>query len=113
MGKRGPKRERILFLDSGFLDDAKVSALTDGELRAWLRILLEQVRSANGSEIPGHAYGVSRKRIQKLIELGLVDDAEGIWQVHGWDSWNGRDAYKRFLNRERVRRHRGRPPHEM
>lgn len=106
MGTRGPKSELVLFLSVDFYDDPKVAALTLGEREQWLRILMEQLRSGNGAEFRGHAYGVGRKRIDRYIEAGLLDEEDGLLLVHGWDEWNGREAYKRFLARERKRRQR-------
>jgi mannose/cellobiose epimerase-like protein (N-acyl-D-glucosamine 2-epimerase family) len=106
--QRGRPYEPILFLAGGFLEDPKIVALTPGEKLEWLRLLLEHVRYGNGSDLPGHGYGVSRRRLERFSELGLLDEEEGVLYVHGWDQWNGRDAYKRFLTRERVRRLRAR-----
>ena len=113
MGRRGPKPDRVLFMDGGFLEDPKIIALTSPEKVEWLRILLDHVRYGNGSELPRHVYGASRGKLKRFLELGLVDEVEGSLHVHGWDAWNGRDAYKRFLGRERVRRLRERRGSEM
>lgn len=105
---RGRPYEPILFLAGGFFEDPKIVALTQAEKLEWLRLLLDHVRYGNGANLPPHGYGVSRKRLQRFSELGLLDDEEGALHVHGWDQWNGREAYKRFLTRERVRRLRAR-----
>jgi len=108
MGLRGPKSERVLFLSENFLRHPKIRSLTDAEFRCWMEILLEQLRTGNGSQLPQRDYGLSRRRRERLIELGLLDEIEGSLHIHGWDSWNGREAYKRFLARERKRRQRAR-----
>lgn len=113
MGLRGPKHERVLFVSEHFLDHPKIGELTDAEFRSWMRILLESLKSGNGEEVPSHVYGVSRRRVERLVEVGLLDRTEGALVVHGWDSWNGTAAYKRFLGRERVRRLRARRSGEM
>lgn len=113
MGHRGPKSERVLFLSENFLRHPKIRSLTDAEFRCWIEILCEQLRTGNGSELPRGVYGLSRRRRERLIELGLLDEVDGDLHIHGWESWNGREAYKRFLTRERVRRLRERRSSEM
>lgn len=113
MGKRGPKVERVLFIDADFFDHPKITALTRTEREQWLRLLADQLRTGNGSDLPPHAYGVPRKRLERYLELGLLDQEDDVLCVHNWERWNGREAYKRFLNRERVRRHRARRRAEM
>jgi hypothetical protein len=106
--KRGRPSDLVLFVDPGFWEHPKVASLTAVERDAWLRILAEQLRSRNGDTLPLGAWGLTRKRIQRYLEAGLLDEKNGSLVVHGWDSWNGREAYKRFLTRERVRRLRAR-----
>ena len=107
MGQRGPKSERVLFLSENFLRHPKIRSLTDAEFRCWIEILIEQLRTSNGAELP--AWNVlSKRRRERLLELGLLDEIDGRLHIHGWESWNGREAYKRFLTRERVRRLRER-----
>lgn len=113
MGRRGPESERVLFVSEHFLDHPKIGVLTDGEFRTWMRILIEQLRNGGTSEVPQHAYGISRRRLERLIEVGLLDREGTRLHVHGWDKWNSREAYKRFLTRERVRRLRERRRSEM
>lgn len=108
MGARGPKHERVLFLSEHFFTHPKIRALSDAEFRCWVGVLLEQLANGNAAALPEHLYGLSRRRVERLLELGLLEEEEGRLLVHGWDQWNGREAYKRFLNRERVRRHRER-----
>ena len=104
--KRGRPSELVLFVSVDFYDDPKIASLTMAEREQWIKILMDQLRSGNGSELPAHAYGVSRGRVARYAEVGLLDDIEGRFHVHGWDEWNGREAYKRFLARERKRRQR-------
>lgn len=113
MGKRGPKIERVLLLGGGFLEDPKIRGLSAADKVEWLRVLLDHVRYGNGPDLPEHLYGLSRRRAERFRELGLLDEVEGCLQVHKWDEWNGREAYKRFLGRERVRRLRERRASEM
>jgi len=106
MAKRGRPSDLVLFVSVDFFRDPKVQALTPAERLQWLEILTEQLRTGNGAELPSHAYGCSRRRVQRFREVGLLDEVEGSLHVHKWDEWNGREAYKRFLTRERVRRFR-------
>ena len=104
--KRGRPSDLVLFVDVNFWDDPKIKALTAHERDQWLRILAEQLRAGNGSKLPFGGWGASRQRIRKYVELGLLEEIDGGLCVHKWDEWNGREAYKRFLVRQRVRRHR-------
>lgn len=113
MGSRGPKAERVLFVSEHFLDHPKVKELTDAEFRSWVRVLIEQLRNGGTADLPDHGYGLSRRRLERFVQIGLLDTEEGHLRVHGWDRWNGREAYKRFLTRERVRRLRERRRDEM
>lgn len=106
--KRGRPSELVLFVDVNFWDDPKVRTLNAHERDQWLRILAEQLRSGNGSLLPFGAWGVPKKRLQRYLDAGLLVDRDGKLHVHKWDEWNGREAYKRFLGRERVRRLRAR-----
>lgn len=108
MSRGRPQSDRVLFVSEHFFDDPKIVALSDAEFRTWVGILLEQLRSGNGSVLPRHAYGTPRRRLERLVEVGLLDSSGDALHVHGWDSWNGREAYKRFLARERKRRQRKR-----
>src|SRR5688572_29885146 len=111
--KRGRPSELVLFVDPGFWQNPKGRALTPTERDEWLRLLAELLKAGNGGEIPDHAFGVSGKRVQRYLDVGLIDNDEGVFKVHGWDEWNGRDAYRRFLTRERVRRLRKRKRAEL
>ena len=101
-----PESERVLFVAGSFLEDPKIRSLSAVDKLEWLRILLDHVRYGNGSYLPEHLYGLSRRRAQRFLEVGLLVDEGGVFQVHNWDAWNGREAYKRFLARERKRRQR-------
>lgn len=104
---RGRPSERVLFVSEHFLDHPKVRQLTDSEFRSWMLVLLGQLRN-DDSDLPGYAYGISRRRLERFVDLELLDRDEGVLRVHGWDEWNGREAYKRFLARQRKRRQRAR-----
>lgn len=106
--KRGRPSELVLFVDVNFWDNPKVIGLTTLERERWLWLLAEQLKAANSKELPGHVYGVPRKRIERYLEAGLLEEVEGRLHVHGWDDWNGHKAFKRLLTRERVRRFRER-----
>ena len=104
--KMGRPVERIVFLNADFFDDPKILSLSVHEREQWIRILAEQVKTGNGAELPRHAYGAPRERVERYAELGLLVDVEGRLHINKWDQWNGREAYKRFLARERKRRQR-------
>lgn len=106
--KRGRPSELVLFVDVNFWDDPKVASLTPREQNQWLRVLAEQLRSGNGGCLPFGSWGLTQGQLGKYIQAGLLVDVEGELHVNNWDAWNGRDAYKRFLTRERVRRLRQR-----
>lgn len=96
----------MLLLSLGFRDDPKIRALSDSEYRAWTEVLFNQLEFGNGSS--ECRTPLSKKRRDRFVELGLLDEEGGRLYVHGWDRWNGREAWKRFLNRERQRRFRER-----
>lgn len=106
--KPGRPSELVLFVDVNFWDDPKVRNLTPREQNQWLRILAEQLKSGNGACFPFGSWGLTRGQLERYIEAGLLVSVEGELHVHKWDEWNGREAYKRFLGRERVRRLRAR-----
>ena len=105
---RGRPSELVLFVDVNFWEDPKIANLSPSEQNQWLRILAEQLRSGNGPRLPFGYWGLTRKQLGRYIQAGLLIDVEGELHVNNWNSWNGRDAYKRFLTRERVRRLRAR-----
>lgn len=106
--RRGRPSDLVLFVDVNFWDDPKVASLTSREQNQWLRILAEQLRSGNGACLPFGCWGLTRGQLAKYLEAGLLIDVEGELHVHKWDEWNGREAYKRFLARQRKRRQRRR-----
>lgn len=105
---RGRPSELVLFVDPNFWDDPRVRALSPADRDQYLRILAEQLKARNGAHLPWGAWGVPRTRLRKYVEAGLLREEDDDLVIEDWDAWNGREAYKRFLTRERVRRLRAR-----
>lgn len=97
--------ERFLFIFPDFREKhPELEKLTDGEYREWFRILLGQLRYGYRYDV-FHSNGkVSTRRIKRFLELGLLEDREGVLHIREWEDWNGRKEFKRMLNRERQRR---------
>lgn len=113
MGLRGPKSELVLLVDVNFWDDPKIQKLSAHERDQWLHILAEQLRTGNGATLPLGSWGLSKQRVSRYVDAGLLDKVDEELRVHKWDEWNGREAYKRFLGRERIRRLRARRKSEL
>lgn len=76
-----------LRLDDGFATHPKIAALTDRELRIWLRVLCycSQHQDPTVDRITIQVVsGLTLKVIRKLIEVGLLDESGGDYEVHDW-----------------------------
>jgi hypothetical protein len=85
-----------LRIDDGFIAHPKIVALTDSELRVWIRLLSYCARAgdptvdnATRREVPG----LSRKRCGRFAALALLDEMHpGTYLVHDWLVYQPRDA---------------------
>lgn len=85
-----------LRIDDGFIAHPKIVALTDSELRVWLRLLSYCARASDPTvdkatrrEVPG----LSRKRCARFATLALLDEMHaGTYLVHDWLVYQPRDA---------------------
>jgi hypothetical protein len=102
---RSSDRDRVILLALGFRHDPKIQALSDTEYRAWTNVLFDQLEFGNGtSELRSV---LSPRRCQRFLDLGLLKRTDdGRIYVNAWDEWNGRAAWKRYLNRQRQQRFR-------
>jgi hypothetical protein len=99
-----------LRIDDGFASHPKIAALSDKELRIWLRVLCYcaryptvtgHVTLASRSEISGF----DRKAVRKFVDTRLLDVVEpGLWEVHDWRNYNPEDR----TAAERAKRYRER-----
>jgi hypothetical protein len=100
-----------LKIDDGFLQHPKIMALTDSELRVWMRILCfsaanrrhreGQIHPSDRREIPG----LTQTKIGRYIDLNLLEetDAPGTLKVHDFHTYNPTD--KTATERKRRQRH--------
>jgi hypothetical protein len=104
---RNSDHDRVLLLSLGFRHDPKISSLTDAEYRAWTNVLFDQLQFGNGSS--ELRSPLSSQRRKRFLDLGLlVEGEDGRVYVNAWHEWNGREAWKRYLNRQRQQRFRDR-----
>lgn len=101
-----------LRIDDGFISNRKIAALTDGELRLWIRVLcfaaahrrqrMGRFSRQDRREIPGFSDAKSAR----FQALGLLDETDelGIVIVHDWEHYNPTDK----TAAERKRRERDR-----
>jgi hypothetical protein len=81
-------------LDDGFASNAKIAALSDRELRVWLRVLCHCAKAQDPTvdkitrqEVPGLTTTV----VRKLVDLELLDDVGGDHEVHDWACYQPKD----------------------
>lgn len=98
-----------LRIDDGFTGHPKVAALSDGEFRAWVRLLCWSA-AYKTDEVPrgivGSIVGITKKRLERYAELGLLDEDDSGYTVHDWYSYNPKDP----TAADRMRRLRERAP---
>jgi hypothetical protein len=92
-------RERLrevawLRLDDGFASHPKIAALTDRELRIWLRILCWCSRHGDPT-VDGIAInevrGLSARTVQRYVDLELLDQEGAAHVVHDWTHYQPKD----------------------
>lgn len=87
-----------LRIDDAFASHPKIAALSDRELRVWLRVLCYCSRHEDPTvdrgtmqEVPGLTSAV----IQRLTTLALldpVDEPAGVYEVHDWTDYRPKDS---------------------
>lgn len=96
-----------LRLDDGFASNKKIAALTDGELRVWMRLLCwcakEQDPTVDSIAV-GEVKGLTYARVDRYAELRLLDVVGDTFEIHDWEKYQPRDA----TNAERQARWRSR-----
>ena len=96
-----------LRIDDGFASHPKIAALTDKELRVWLRLLCYCAKTRDPSvdavllrEVPG----LSKRLAERFATLDLLDETHGGYEIHDWSHYLPKDA----TNAERQARWRSR-----
>lgn len=94
-----------LRIDDGFTRNSKIAQLTDSEFRVWMRLLCHCAGSRDPS-VDGvsqrEVSGLTRARIQRFADLGLIDRENASYLVHDWLLYQPKDA----TNAERQARWR-------
>lgn len=76
-----------LRIDDGFTANKKVAQLSDGEFRCWMRLLCHCAHTGDPLVTPASVREVAtltKARVKRYAELGLLDAAEGGHVVHDW-----------------------------
>lgn len=98
-------------IEDGFIRHPKIIALTDTELRVWLRLLCwsaqYRTKGAVCQAVTGEVPGANRTRLEKYTSLGLLDKTDNGYAIHDWAEYNG-NARERADARERKRLQRQR-----
>lgn len=98
-------------LEDGFIRHPKIIALTDTDLRVWLRLLCwsaqYRTRGVVSEAVLGEVPGATRSRLDKFAGLGLLDRLDVGFVIHDWAEYNG-NARERADARERKRLQRQR-----
>ena len=96
--------ERFLFIFPDFQEEhPELAYLTPGEYVEWFGILLRQLRYGYTYSI-FYPNGVAPRRVKKFLEIGFLEERDGVLHICDWEEWNGRKEFKRMLNRERQRK---------
>lgn len=84
-----------LRLDDGFASHPKIAALTDRELRVWLRVLCycgshqdPTVDEIVRREVPG----LNVRTVLRYVELELLDPSGADFEVHDWPQYQPKDS---------------------
>lgn len=83
-----------LRIDDGFAVHPKIAALTDRELRVWLRLLCYCSRHSDPSVdavTKQEVVGLTSAAIRKFAELELLDPAGTDYEVHDWALYQPKD----------------------
>ena len=84
-----------LRIDDGFAAHPKIAALSDKDLRVWLRVLCYCAKHSDPTvdrvtrqEVPG----LTRQVCDRFIGLELLDVEDGSLVIHDWVEYQPRDA---------------------
>jgi hypothetical protein len=83
-----------LRLDDGFATNPKIAALSDRELRVWLRVLCycAQLQDPTVDRVTiREVSGLTLRVISKLIDVGLLDESGSDYEVHDWAFYQPKD----------------------
>ena len=95
-----------LRIDDGFASHPKIAAISDRELRVWLRVLCYCAKTRDPTvddttirEVPG----LTKRLVSRYENAGLLDAGDNGHEVHDWLVYLPKDA----TNAERQARWRG------
>lgn len=96
-----------LRLDDGFPYHPKIAVLTAKQFQLWVRILCNSARFSNPKltkKTIRIVPDLTAIHIAKFVEVGLLDETEDGWEVHGWAKYQPKDP----TAADRMRRYRDR-----
>jgi len=99
-------------IDDGFATNPKIAALTDRELRVWIRVLCycgSQQDPSIDRVAKREIIGLSTRLILKLNNIELLDESGDDYEIHDWAKYQPKDltGAQRQAN-WRARRNAGR-----
>lgn len=83
-----------LRIDDGFASNKKIAALTDRELRVWLRVLCFCARAEDPTVdhlTINEVKGLDTRKVARFAELALLDTVGKSHEVHDWVKYLPRD----------------------
>lgn len=83
-----------LRIDDGFAFHPKIAALSDRELRVWMRLLCYCARHSDPSVdavTRQEVVGLTSSVMASLIRLELLDESGSDWEVHDWEHYAPKD----------------------
>jgi hypothetical protein len=76
-----------LRIDDGFTSHRKIAQLTDSEFRCWMRLLCHCAHAKDWvvtDATLGEVAKLTKARVGRFAELGLLDPVEVGYEVHDW-----------------------------
>lgn len=83
-----------LRIDDGFAFHPKIAALTDRQLRVWLRLLCYCSRQTDptvDAVVRQEVVGLTLATLKRFVELELLDPSGSSWEVHDWEKYQPKD----------------------
>ncbi len=83
-----------LRIDDGFASHPKIAALSDRELRVWLRLLCYCSRQSDPSVdavTRQEVVGLTAAAVRRFADLELLDASGPNWEIHHWEDYQPKD----------------------
>lgn len=84
-----------LRLDDNFASNPKIAALTDRELRVWMRVLCYCAQHQDPTVdrvVLNEVSGLGRSTLARFCELNLLDQSGADYEVHDWVHYQPKDS---------------------